>query len=116
MRGDERPTREDVEAMKLWTSLEGFGPRAAGAGTTQSDGRIILPGPAAESAREVEGSVRDREERHAEGRARIVRAIGGALALSHAAGCGPWASPSVRARMDRRAEEHDGNGGEGGSG
>ncbi len=110
MHGDERPTREDVEAMKLWPSLEGLGPRAAGAGTIQSDGHMVVPGPTTESAREVEESLRDHEERHAEGRAWIVRAIGGALGLSHAVGFGPWASPSVRARVDRGA------GGQGGRG
>lgn len=116
-RGD-RPTEADIEAMKLWTSLEGLGSRddGAGVGTAHSDGRIILPGPTAEEAREAEEFVRAREKRHAEGQARLTRAVRGALGLSHSTALGSWASPSVRARISRVAEDHGGHGGHGGEG
>lgn len=92
-------------AMKAWTDLGASGPMGgAGAERKYSDGRIILPAPTAEAGREVEERTRAREQRHAEGRARILRTMGGSLNLSHAVGLGPWASSRARSPLGREAE------------
>lgn len=87
MDGDDTPTRADVEAINRWTSLGGSDSvDRAGTDKTYSDGRIIISLPVSEAAEEVEESVRVREERHAEGQAKIVRAFGSALRLSYGQG------------------------------
>lgn len=92
--GEDRVTSADVEAMKLWTELGTLVPQGgADVNSTYSAGRIIIPATTAEAAREVEERARACEECHAEGRARILRAMGGSLYLSNAVGLGPWASP-----------------------
>ena len=93
MGGDGLLTGADARAMRAWMDLGSFNlPGGEQADRTYSDGRMFIPVPGPEAAREVEVSMRAREERHAEGRVRLMRAVGGALGLSHAAGAGPWAS------------------------
>ena len=103
---DDLPTWSGVEAVRAWTGLGASGPLGAvGDGRTHDEGRIVLPGPVKEAAREAEESTHTREGRHAEGRARIVRAIGGALGTSHAVGSGPWAPSMWRRPSSDGADE-----------
>lgn len=114
--GDSSASLANAAAMKAWTVLGSIGaPGGVGAERANSDGRVVLPAPTAQAARGVEERTRAREERHAEGRARILRAMmGGASNLSRAVGLGPWVCPRMRAVVVREAEH--GGGDHGGDG
>lgn len=87
MDGNDTPTRADVEAMNRWSSLgDSVSIDRARTEKTYSNGRIVFSLPVAEAAPEVKESVRAREERHAEGQAKIIRAFVSALGLSHGQG------------------------------
>lgn len=116
MHGDDRPTGADVEAMKAWTQLGDFGPLGGErADTAYGEGRMLVPVPSPEAAREVGEAARAREGHHAEARAGSMRAMGAALGRSYAVGTGAWASGNRAAEEGRKGlrragfeERHDG--------